>query len=541
MSVLVPREHEENRDAPMAEIGKVISLPTGQSPSFTKMHVRLNSAAVSPYPGAWLGIDARLDGGPARRILCRVIDTYEHNPHEDAQGSLVGEVLPFPNEYAREGQSTVIYRLVEVEPMEEAILNEDGKITDISEVKTLPRAGASVFKADGDVVVTALGLEGNSDSGIMVGALRGSGDPPASAVLRKNVVQRHVFIGGGIGSGKSYTRGVLAEELHMLGVPQINVDVNGEMIEATNQLGGINLVPGRDGFTLPVSALTPDDVIDAIPGLRSGTNYETLIRHAHGELIKDRVLARGEYFGVRDLLQTIEEVAPSLDMDKAATLRPALQRARSLAQIPYIGVPFDWEERIKPGAVINIDCRGLLVSDLRLIVASIARDLQRLARGKDNLFTVFSIDEAHLVAPNDDKSVTTQVLREIARIGRHYKIGLILTTQSPQDMDRSILKRLLTRFLHQIEPDQLDSLRGVFSDASESLIKTLPKLPQGICIVTGAFETIRHAAVIEVRKRQTEHGGRTPDIWDDFRKMGWSGKREINLRDKGRDESRDDG
>lgn len=343
------------------------------------------------------------------------------------------------------------------------------------------------------------------------------------------MVQRHIFIGGGIGSGKSYTRGVIAEELRMLGVPQINVDVNGEMIEATRQLGGVNLVPGQEGFTLPVSALTPDDVIDAIPGLRPGTNYETLIRHAHGELVKDRVLARGEYFGVRDLLREIEEVAPSLDMDKPATLRPALQRARSLVQIPYIGLPFDWEERIKPGAMINIDCRGLLVSDLRLIVASIARDLQRLARSKNNLFAVFSIDEAHLVAPNDDKSVTTQVLREIARIGRHYKIGLILTTQSPQDMDRSILKRLLTRFLHQIEPDQLDALRGVFSDASQSLIKTLPKLPQGVCIVTGAFETIRHAAVVDVRSRETVHGGQTPNIWRDFEGRGWKGKRRLDL------------
>lgn len=101
-------------------------------------------------------------------------------------------------------------------------------------------------------------------------------------------------------------------------------------------------------------------------------------------------------------------------------------------------------------------------------MASIARDLQRLAKKKDNLFVVFSIDEFHLVAPNDDSTVTTQVLRELARIGRHYKIGLILTTQSPQDVDRSILKRLLTRFLHSIEPDQLDALRGVFSDASST-------------------------------------------------------------------------
>jgi DNA helicase HerA-like ATPase len=223
-------------------------------------------------------------------------------------------------------------------------------------------------------------------------------------------------------------------------------------------------------------------------------------------------------------------------MTSANTLRPAKQRASSLERLSYIGKPFAWDKHIKPGALINIDCRGMVVTDLRLIVASIARDLQRRARKGNNLFVAFSIDEFHLVAPNDDKSVTTQVLREIARIGRHYKIGLILTTQSPQDVDRSILKRLLTRFLHAIEPDQLDALRGVFSDASETLVKTLPKLPQGTCIVTGAFETIRHAAVVNIRERKTIHGGKTPDIWSDFAAAGWTGKRDINLPEEPREQ-----
>jgi DNA helicase HerA-like ATPase len=192
-----------------------------------------------------------------------------------------------------------------------------------------------------------------------------------------------------------------------------------------------------------------------------------------------------------------------------------------------LGVPFDWEKALKPGAFINIDCRNFLVSDLRVIVAAIARDLQRLARAKKIPFVAFSIDEAHLVAPSQEETVCLQVLRELARIGRHLRIGLILTTQSPQDMDKSILKRLLTRFLHAIEPDQLDSLRGIFSDASQDLVRQLPKLPQGVCVVTGAFETIRHATILDVRKRKTTHGGSTPDIWSDFKTREWVGKHDL--------------
>jgi DNA helicase HerA-like ATPase len=421
--------------------------------------------------------------------------------------------------------------------MEEVLLNQDGTIAIVNgkpaiyDVSTLPRAGTFVYEANQGIIIAALGLEDNGDEGIVIGTLRGSGNPPTPAIIKRSAVQRHIFIGGGIGAGKSYTRGVLAEELHLLGVPQINIDVNGELVEATNQLGGINLRPGKDGFTLPLSALTAQDVTNAIPAVNRGTNIETLIQYSHEALLKSRTLANGEHFSVDDLVARIPQDATDLNMG-ANSSRPAQLRAESLNRIDYIGEPFDWQTHIKPGALINIDCRGLLVSDLRLIVASIARDLQRLAKKKDNLFVVFSIDEFHLVAPNDDSTVTTQVLRELARIGRHYKIGLILTTQSPQDVDRSILKRLLTRFLHSIEPDQLDALRGVFSDASSTLISSLPKLPQGTCIVTGAYETIRHASVVDVRQRDTIHGGETPDIWKDFAKQGWVGKKSLTLKEE---------
>jgi DNA helicase HerA-like ATPase len=64
-----------------------------------------------------------------------------------------------------------------------------------------------------------------------------------AVTVDNGAVQRHVLIVGGIGSGKSYTRGVLGEELRRWGVPQVNIDVNGEMIDAARQLGGVNVRP----------------------------------------------------------------------------------------------------------------------------------------------------------------------------------------------------------------------------------------------------------------------------------------------------------
>jgi hypothetical protein len=523
---------EEPSPGDRRPIGRVISDDV--SPTFFDVRFRLNPDCWTG-PGRFVAIEAETEDGSSVLLLARVQNLHEINPHEDAAASTLREVLPFGTSYAPEGASTVIYRVAEAEPLEEAILDDRGEVAKIRAVTTMPLAGACVYEAGPALTVAALGLRDDPDEGLNMGMAYGSADVPV--IPAKEVVQRHVFIGGGIGSGKSYTRGVLGEELHAWGVPQVNIDVNGEMRQATEELGGRNLTPGKDGFTLPLSALSPADVVDAVPSINPGTNMETLLRFSHETLLRDVAMGSRKHFGVAELVDRIEESAMRLEMTVGSgddrrpdrrTVEPTKLRTRSLERLPFLGAPFDWPQELRPGAVINIDCTGMPLSELRLICASVARDLQQLARQKAIPFTVLSIDEFHLVAPADDSAVTTQVLREIARVGRHYRLGLILTTQSPSDVDRSILKRLLTRFLHAIEPDQLDALRGVFSDASPDLIRTLPKLPQGVCVLTGAFETVRHATLLQVRERDTTHGGATPDIFGDLAAEGWADKRPLS-------------
>ena len=457
-------------------------------------------------------------------LMLRVNGVREVNPHETPEGATVREVIPIPIKYSPEGRSTVIYRLANAEPLEEVVVDDQFCVKRTRSPQAMARAGYEVFNADHTLVSGAFGFETNADSALEVGEMPDVGVP---VNLPRNLVQRHIFIAGGIGSGKSYTRGVLAEELARLGVPQVNIDVNGEMVDCARDLGGKTLSLERGEFTLPLSALTGQDVIDAVPAINRGTNIETLVAHAQEQLTKDRVLARGEDFGVQDLRDEIVRLAPNLEMNSRTSV-PAAARVESLNRLSYLGAPFDWESELQPGAFVNIDCRRMLLSDLRLVTASVARDLQRLARAARLPFLVLSVDEFHLVAPNGEEVVTKQVLREIARLGRHLRIGLILTTQSPSDVDRPILKRLLTRFLHAIEPDQLDALRGVFSDAPESLVRGLPKMPVGRCVVTGAFETVKHAAVVDIRRRVTTDGGGSPPIWDELAAKGWTQKRALD-------------
>ena len=502
-------------------LGSVIH--DGDTPNLHEVRFRLEAAA-NTTAGRIIAVPMISNAMEDSCLLCRVDNLFEVNPHEDAIGATVSAVIPIETRYALEGESTVIYRTARAEVLEEVILNSAGGVVGTRSPESIARAGTIVFEAPEHLVSAAFGFVSEPALALEMGEVLGSGVP---ANLDRGVVQRHILIVGGIGSGKSWTRGVLAEELASHGVAQVNIDVNGEMVDAVTELGGKNLRPVPTEFTLPLSALTGNDVIDAIPAVNRGTNIETLIHYSQEELIKDYVQRRGVHFGVEELCAQIEASAPPLEM-KANTWRPAQARARSLERLPYIGGPFDWASELRPGAFVNLDCRGILVSDLRLITAAVARDLQRVLRTGELPFVVLSIDEFHLVAPQGESIVTTQVLRELARMGRHLRIGLVLTTQSPGDVDRPILKRLMTRFLHAIEPDQLDALRGVFSDASEDLVKAMPKMPIGRCVLTGSFETVKHAAVIDVRRRKTTHGGGSPPIWDDLAKAGWTNKKSID-------------
>ncbi|HID29326.1 MAG TPA: ATP-binding protein, partial [Desulfobacterales bacterium] len=109
------------------------------------------------------------------------------------------------------------------------------------------------------------------------------------------------------------------------------------------------------------------------------------------------------------------------------------------------------------------------MSDLRIITASVARDIQRLARAKKIGFVILSIDEFHLVAPAREETVALQVLRELARIGRHFKIGLILTTQSPQDMAVEVREGAIFKHLRELPQGEGASIREIWEAVREEL------------------------------------------------------------------------
>lgn len=498
-------------------VGSVIADDT--SPSFETFRFKAN-AFQYVFPGTLLGTCVNDE---KRFLIGRVSQAIEINPHESAERSKVREAMDMQPDYPGEDFSTTIFRVYEVEIIEEAIVQNDGAIT-IEQPSNMPKAGANVFQLSSSIVADALGFETDRDISLCLGTTQHSGtafngQPPTNNVmLKREAIQRHIFIGGTTGSGKSYSTGIILEEINRLGLPIIILDSQNEYAGVAQDLGGRVLVPGDD-YTVRLSSLTETEILDLVPTLRGTKGYD-LLAFTFIRLKRAIVQQQKESFDLDDLLAGMEADAPGLQINSQSRSLGVRRTQSSVERHHFLGGKTNWNDLLSWQAndgntpILNIDCNGLDQTQLQLIVAATLRELQTLRKGDQVPPYTIVLDEAHLLVPEGEGSACKQVIREGVRIGRHYGICMILVTQSPVDIDKKTIRQCNTRLIFALEPDQLDAIRGVRADATDDMLKRLPKMPVGTCLLSGTYETVKHAIPIRVRSdRKTTTGGETPNIF----------------------------
>jgi DNA helicase HerA-like ATPase len=491
------------------KIGRVVA--TEISPSFEAVAVRLDPGkSVRPGQLLFTYLKGDLDS-PNKMAILRVSSAKEHNPYEDPLSSHVRD--RFQLESTRDKEDLLKkFTVALTVPIEIVGINPDGSVYFEDPAYVIP-AGSEVYDtADSDLVAKVLGfVPPESPDGIEIGTTVGS--EAVKVVLSANAVMpRHVLIVGSTGTGKSWCLGKITEELHRIGVPHVNVDVHGEMISATEELGGTTVVPGWDPLfpsenrlTVKLSSLDEPEILEMIP----------LTHDLHLDIVTKALInlkQSGKEFTVDSLLREALAVADSYGA-KRNTLDIIEARINQLKNVPILGPGFDWKRFLgKEGAIVNVDCRGLQRSQLRIVVGAIARELYKLRSRNEIKPLVLSIDEAHLFLPSSGGSASSAVLGEIVRMGRHVGLGVILVTQSPADLDRHAAKITNTRLIFAIEHSELGSIQGLLADTPEDLVRNIPRLRVGTCLLVGSRETVKHATVVKVGERRTTHGGVTPKM-----------------------------
>ena len=505
-------------------IGTVVH--DGETPTFDTARVKLK-AGCDLKPGALVRFETGRDGGGT--LVGRVRGGREVNPYETAQDVAVRDSLNLSPAYPAERDSTTIYRVVDVDLIEE--IYQQDKETKLRAPETLPSAGAVVMAASEAEVIRALGLADSSDvTALHVG--HAAGGTSVAIRLRRESIQRHVFIGGTTGSGKSYAMGVLAEELMKQGLPLVFLDTQDEYAAFVEKHGGRVLTPGED-FQVRISSLTDGELTDLVPA--ATPLHKNIIAAAFLELQEEVFNGGRDKFVIDDLLAKMEDVGPRLVRAGRAgesDLRLAIMRASHLKRDAVFGEGLnrnDWRKKMRP--CVAIRGKHLSQRQLQMVTTAVLRELQDLRKRRDAEDRpwippyVAVIDEAHLFVPADEDSPCKQIIRENIRIGRHHGICMVLLTQSPVDIDKRTIRQCNTRMVFALEPDQLDAIRGVKADATEEMLRAMPKMPRGTCVLSGTYESVKHAVPVVIRQRETKgaDGGETPDIFSEMKKQ-WGGK-----------------
>lgn len=105
-------------------------------------------------------------------------------------------------------------------------------------------------------------------------------------------------------------------------------------------------------------------------------------------------------------------------------------------------------------------------------------------RGKYPIVLV--LEEAqNYIAENKD-SVAKTVFERIAREGRKYGISLIVCSQRPSELSKTVLSQCNSFIIHRLQnPEDQKYIRGLISSANADILDQLPIIPQQHAIITG--------------------------------------------------------
>jgi uncharacterized protein len=127
---------------------------------------------------------------------------------------------------------------------------------------------------------------------------------------------------------------------------------------------------------------------------------------------------------------------------------------------------------------------------------------------------------------NGDETISAarcrQVFEKIAKEGRKFGVGLVLSSQRPAELSATIVAQCNSFLLHRIVNDRDQELvRRLVPDTAGALLKELPSLPAQQAILLGIATEIPLAVDLTSLALAQQPRSRNPDFWD-----VWTGKRD---------------
>jgi hypothetical protein len=181
------------------------------------------------------------------------------------------------------------------------------------------------------------------------------------------------------------------------------------------------------------------------------------------------------------------------------------------------------------GTITVIDLSLVPAEVVHIVTAVVARmtleALQRYRRMNNGqtLPTTLIMEEAHTFIRryNSDSedmpaySMCTQVFEKIAREGRKFGLGLVLSSQRPSELSQTVLSQCNTFLLHRISNDRDQELVGkLVPDNLRGLLRELPSLPSQRAVLLGWASELPIMVHMNYLKKEHRPQSNDPEYWN---------------------------
>jgi len=362
------------------------------------------------------------------------------------------------------------------------------------------------------------GLHGAAAGILTIGTWR-TGDVGAEASLRAGGFNRHTFLCGQSGSGKTYALGVLLERLLLQTDLRMAVfDPNADFVHLGSTVPGVAEADAQRIADRGVRVLRSDSTrTEGDEPLRM--RFRTMTRQAQAATLQlDPVRDQDEY---NAFISFLTQIGPHTEMgEMLAALRSGTPGQRSLAQrMENLGM-LDWQvwARDLPSAAdVVTGGNGVTVMDLGGFgdpaepVAICLEVVDELWSQRDRRVpTLLVIDEAHNLCGTEPASPVAQRLLDrliqVAAEGRKYGLWLLLSSQRPSKIHPQILSQCDNLMLMRMNsPDDVAELGQAFGFAPKAMLRASNGFVQGEALLAGGFAPV--PMLVQMRERLTRQGG----------------------------------
>lgn len=426
-----------------------------------------------------------------------------------------------------------------------------------------PNPGDPVFLASSETLSGVLSPRRMSQVGSAhIGSLltRNAGEVPVVLSI-KDVVSTHLAILASTGAGKSYTAGVLVEELMrpynrasvLIVDPHGEYDTLGTIQTDTTFQDGDGYQPEVKIFThdrikVRFSSLTEADIKYLLPEGTSDKMLHFLSQAYRG--LTAGVRGERETWGYHDLRDAVTkqkyEGNDRSESSNASSIEGLLWRLDS--RFDRDGAIFSDNEHIplselfQPGRCTVLQLSDIEQNEQQVIVATLLRRVNkaRMAtvrgeamQGTDGHlpYPVFTLlEEAHRFAPAGQTVVSTNILKQILSEGRKFGVGIGLITQRPGKLDQDVLSQCMTQIIMRIvNPIDQDTVAKSVEGAGRQLLDELPALTKGQAVISGVG--VNTPVMCRIRPRITRHGGETFDAPAEWAKWHTGEERDKRTQD----------